>query len=58
MKWEYAAVVLFENGKQKDVTGKVEASDRLTASKFIRTMIRERWDDVKKVLVDELEEVK
>lgn len=57
-KWEYFAVAIFESGKQKDVTGVVEdAEDRLEASKVIRKMIRDRWDDVSQVIIEELEMV-
>ncbi len=57
-KWEYFAVVVFDNGKQKDVTGFVlGCEDRLEASKKVRSMIRERMDDVAQVIIEDLEMV-
>lgn len=57
-KWEYFAVVIFENGRQKDVTGFVnDCEDRLEASKKVRSMIRERMDDVAQVLIEDLDMV-
>ena len=55
-KWEYFAVVIFENGRQKDVTGFVnDCEDRLEASKRVRSLVRDRFDDVSQVIIEELE---
>ena len=57
-RWEYFAVVVFENGKTKDVTGYlVDAEDRLEAHKKIRSIVLGRFDDVAQIIIEDLERV-